>query len=108
MHLPLRADIIPLKHVFCSYCLLGEVFGVFFCSHFLLERVICYIFTQNLLTLAVNCFTICGVLGERAVSSVGRASVLQTGGRRFESCTAHHTLPRRKSYVKYKKTPKRR
>ncbi len=26
-----------------------------------------------------------------AVSSVGRASVLQTGGRRFESCTAHQS-----------------
>ncbi len=28
-----------------------------------------------------------------AVSSVGRASVLQTGGRRFESCTAHQSSP---------------
>ncbi len=27
-----------------------------------------------------------------AVSSVGRASVLQTGGHRFESCIAHHKL----------------
>lgn len=33
-------------------------------------------------------------LSERALSSVGRASVLQTGGRRFESCTAHHISPR--------------
>ena len=27
-----------------------------------------------------------------AVSSAGRASVLQTGGHRFESCTAHQLI----------------
>ncbi len=31
------------------------------------------------------------MISKRAVSSVGRAPVLQTGGRRFESYTAHHT-----------------
>ncbi len=34
----------------------------------------------------------CNSVKQGAVSSAGRASVLQTGGHRFESYTAHHSL----------------